>query len=71
MPEVDGMAVTEVVAVGTDGPHPVAAPGVDLAGPRALALGLSRAGARASVRDDATPAPAEAPPLFEPLTSWC
>ena len=59
---------------------PAAAPGVDLAGLRALALGRSRwrrqaaAEAQPPLEEEAAdpdPSPPKARRLIEPLTSWC
>jgi hypothetical protein len=73
------MAGTAVVPLEPDGRLPAAAPGVDLAGLRALALGRAQLRRRAVA--DPAPAldaddPAQAGPkaprvLLEPLTSWC
>ncbi|MDQ1568570.1 MAG: hypothetical protein QOF96_3450 [Actinomycetota bacterium] len=73
------MAEAAEVSWEPDGRLPAPAPGVDLAGLRALALGVAQSRRRAvadlalAVDDDA---PAQAGPkaprvLLEPLASWC
>ena len=60
-----------------DGWLPAAAPGVDLAGLRALAQGLAQLRRRAATDpapaadDDEEPGPPKAAALFEPLATWC
>jgi hypothetical protein len=71
------MAGTAVVPLEPDGRLPAAAPGVDLAGLRALAQGLSQLRRRAvadptlALDDPADGDPKAARALLEPLTTWC